>query len=90
MSFALRIRNQCNRHFISSPALLPPGTHDQLIAGSSRGRGNRAAGWFADYIKEQNNTEMESRILEEGINGWATGGDEYVRMMDEYDAAVWK
>ncbi|KAH6714563.1 Rhodanese-like domain-containing protein [Leptodontidium sp. MPI-SDFR-AT-0119] len=58
--------------------------------GSSRGRGNRAAGWFADYIKEQNNTEMESRTLEGGIKGWATGGDEYVRMMDEYDAAVWK
>jgi arsenical-resistance protein 2 len=33
---------------------------------------------------------MESRTLEEGIKGWATGGDEYVRMMDEYDAAVWK
>ncbi|KAI9801622.1 MAG: hypothetical protein M1825_003301 [Sarcosagium campestre] len=58
--------------------------------GSSRGRGNRAAGWFADYIKEQNNTEMESRLLEEGIKGWATGGEKYVRMMDEYDAAVWK
>ncbi|PVH68964.1 hypothetical protein DL98DRAFT_440056 [Cadophora sp. DSE1049] len=58
--------------------------------GSSRGRGNRAAGWFADYIKEQNNTEIESRTLEEGIKGWATGGDKYVRMMDEYDAAVWK
>jgi arsenical-resistance protein 2 len=33
---------------------------------------------------------MESRTLEEGIKGWATGGEEYVRMMDEYDAAVWK
>ncbi|KAI9892620.1 MAG: hypothetical protein M1814_001313 [Vezdaea aestivalis] len=58
--------------------------------GSSRGRGNRAAGWFADYIKEQNNIGMESRTLEGGIKGWATGGEEYVRMMDEYDAAVWK
>jgi len=58
--------------------------------GSSRGRGNRAAGWFADYIKDQNNTEMESRTLQEGIKGWATGGDVYVEMMDEYDAAVWK
>lgn len=60
------------------------------IAGSSRGRGNRAAGWFADYIKEQNNTEMESYTLGEGIKGWATGGDEYARMMDEYDDTVWK
>ncbi|PQE10391.1 arsenate reductase (Arc2) protein [Rutstroemia sp. NJR-2017a WRK4] len=58
--------------------------------GSSRGRGNRAAGWFADYIKEQNNTEMESCTLEGGIKGWVAGGKEYVEMMDEYDAAVWK
>ncbi|KAH6714567.1 Rhodanese-like domain-containing protein [Leptodontidium sp. MPI-SDFR-AT-0119] len=58
--------------------------------GSSRGRGNRAAGWFADYIKEQHNIEMESRTLERGIKGWATAGDEYVRMMVEYDAAVWR
>ncbi|KAF2802898.1 uncharacterized protein BDZ99DRAFT_503598 [Mytilinidion resinicola] len=73
-------------------ALLSTATIRTVIwyCGSSRGRGNRAAGWFADYIKEQNNTEMESRTLEEGINGWATGGDEYVRMMDEYDAPVWK
>jgi len=33
---------------------------------------------------------MESRTLQEGIKGWATGGDVYVEMMDEYDAAVWK
>ena len=33
---------------------------------------------------------MESYTLEEGINGWATGRDEYVRMMDEYDALVWE
>jgi arsenical-resistance protein 2 len=33
---------------------------------------------------------MESRTLEGGIKGWVAGGDEYVGMMDEYDAAVWK
>jgi len=32
---------------------------------------------------------MESCILEGGIKGWATAGDEYVRMIDEYDASVW-
>ncbi|MCJ1409510.1 hypothetical protein MMC19_003591 [Ptychographa xylographoides] len=73
-------------------ALLSTATIRNVIwyCGSSRGRGKRAAGWFADYIAEQNNTEMESRTLEEGIKGWAKGGEEYVRMMDEYDAAVWK
>ncbi|KAG4437226.1 hypothetical protein IFR05_007280 [Cadophora sp. M221] len=58
--------------------------------GSSRGRGNRAAGWFADYIKEQHDTEMESRTLEGGIKGWATAGEEYTKMMVEYNVAVWK
>jgi arsenical-resistance protein 2 len=58
--------------------------------GSSRGRGTRAAGWFADYIKDQNDARMESGILEEGIKGWATAGDEYVKMMDGYDASVWE
>ncbi len=33
---------------------------------------------------------MESVNIEEGIKGWATGGDGFVRFMDEYDAAVWK
>ena len=58
--------------------------------GSSMGRGSRAAGWFADYIKEQNDTRMESRVLEGGIKGWASSGDEYVTLMDDYDAAAWK
>lgn len=60
-----------------------------LYAGSSRGRGSRAAGWFSDYIQDQKDTEMESYALEEGIKGWATGGEEYVNLMDEYDASVW-
>ena len=64
--------------------------------GSSRGRGSRAAGWFADYINDQqqkndiNSTTMESYILEGGIKGWATAGEEYVEMMDEYEVSVWK
>ncbi|KAF4636487.1 hypothetical protein G7Y89_g1599 [Cudoniella acicularis] len=58
--------------------------------GSSRGRGSRAAGWFADYIQDQNDGRMESYALEEGIMGWATAGEEYVEMMDEYNASVWE
>ncbi|KAF8859769.1 Rhodanese-like protein [Acephala macrosclerotiorum] len=57
--------------------------------GSSKGRGTRAAGWFADYLKEQNDRMMESLVLEGGLKGWATAGDEYVKLMDGYDAAVW-
>ena len=58
--------------------------------GSSRGRGSRAAGWFSDYIQDQNDTKMESFALEGGIKGWATAGEEYVKKMTEYDPSVWE
>lgn len=32
---------------------------------------------------------MESYALEDGIKGWANAGEEYVKMMVEYDASVW-
>lgn len=61
-----------------------------LAVGSSRRRGNHAAGWFADYIVEKGDTVMRSCCtLEDGINGWAPAGEEYVKLMDEYCEAVW-
>ncbi|KAF3939145.1 hypothetical protein ABW19_dt0205031 [Dactylella cylindrospora] len=57
---------------------------------SSRGRGTRTAGWFKDYIDEQNDTEIQSVILVDGIKGWATAGGEYVERMDEYVESYWK
>ncbi|GAB1313398.1 hypothetical protein MFIFM68171_03608 [Madurella fahalii] len=56
---------------------------------SSRGRGTRAAGWFADYISDQGDSEMQSLVLVGGIKGWATAGPEYTQWMDEYDEPVW-
>lgn len=58
--------------------------------GSSRGRGPRAAGWFDDYIKDQNDSSMQSLVLVDGIKGWSTAGEEYVQLMDEYQEKVWK
>ncbi|KAJ5631196.1 Rhodanese-like domain-containing protein [Penicillium longicatenatum] len=58
--------------------------------GSSRGRGPRAAGWFAEYLEEQKDEGMESLVLEGGIKGWAAAGDDYTRLMDEYDESKWK
>jgi arsenical-resistance protein 2 len=58
--------------------------------GSSRGRGTRAAGWFDDYIRDQGNSTMTSCILVEGINGWAQAGEEYVRLMDDYQEEHWR
>jgi arsenical-resistance protein 2 len=28
-------------------------------------------------------------VLDSGIKGWATAGEEYISWMDDYDAAVW-
>jgi arsenical-resistance protein 2 len=60
-----------------------------LFLASSKGRGNRAAGWFADYIADQGDDQMKSIALAEGVKGWATAGGEYVQWMTEYDAKVW-
>jgi arsenical-resistance protein 2 len=48
------------------------------------------AGWFADYLKEQGNPDMESLVLEGGINGWVTGGADFIKLMDGYEEAFWK
>jgi arsenical-resistance protein 2 len=60
-----------------------------VVAGSSRGRGNRAAGWFADYIHSQNDTVMKSLVLDGGIKAWVAAGEKYIQLMDEYEPAVW-
>lgn len=56
---------------------------------SSRGRGNRAAGWFSDYIAIKGYSEMESLVLFEGVKGWAKAGADYIQWMDEYDEKAW-
>jgi hypothetical protein len=58
--------------------------------GSSQGRGPRAAGWFADHLAEQGDSNMQSLVLEGGIKGWATAGPKYTDFMDEYEAQAWK
>ncbi|KAJ5257228.1 hypothetical protein N7478_013332 [Penicillium angulare] len=60
-----------------------------LVFGSCGGRGPRAAAWFADYLERQNDTTLQSLVLEGGIKGWAASGTEYTEWMDEYDASVW-
>ncbi|KAK0743466.1 hypothetical protein B0T18DRAFT_329537, partial [Schizothecium vesticola] len=56
---------------------------------SSRGRGNRAAGWFVDHLSDRGDSDMQSLVLVDGIKGWATAGPEYTQWMDEYDESVW-
>lgn len=57
--------------------------------GSSRGRGNRAAAWFADHIKEQSDENMQSLALEGGIKGWVAEKGRYLQYMQEYDESYW-
>ncbi|KAJ5561902.1 hypothetical protein N7535_003635 [Penicillium sp. DV-2018c] len=57
--------------------------------GSSSGRGTRAAGWFADYLEDKQDTQVKSLVLTGGIKGWAAAGPEYTSLMDGYDASVW-
>ena len=60
------------------------------IAGSSRGRGTRAAGWFDDLIAEKKDGRMKSVTLEEGIKGWALAGEKYQKYMVGLDKAAWE
>jgi len=57
--------------------------------GSSRGRGNRAAGWFQDLLTEKEDHDIASLVLVEGIAGWVKGGAEYTKLIDEYDPEAW-
>ncbi|KAL4749182.1 hypothetical protein BDW72DRAFT_214312 [Aspergillus terricola var. indicus] len=62
-----------------------------FYCGSSQGRGTRAAGWFADYLRQQGVEESETKSwkLEGGIKGWARDGEDYTALMEGYDRAVW-
>jgi arsenical-resistance protein 2 len=59
------------------------------MVATSRGRGNRAAAWFGDYLKQQNDSDIQSLALLEGILGWATAGSEYTQHLDEYVPEAW-
>ena len=56
---------------------------------SCSGRGSRAAAWFADHIKEKNDTEMQSLKLDGGIKAWVKGGEEYTAQMVGFDQGYW-
>ncbi len=75
------------RPFVTLRVLLSRLNHD---AGSSSGRGPRAAAWFADFLEEQGDSKMESLVLEGGIKGWVKGGEEFVKLMDGYEASTWE
>ncbi|KAF2837687.1 arsenate reductase [Patellaria atrata CBS 101060] len=50
--------------------------------GSSRGRGSRAAVWFADLVEDSGVDGISSLALTGGITGWVQAGEEYGDLMD--------
>ncbi|ODM14271.1 hypothetical protein SI65_10326 [Aspergillus cristatus] len=56
---------------------------------SSRGRGNRAAAWFGDYLKVQGAADIQSVSLLEGIVGWVHAGPEYTEHIEGFDPEAW-
>jgi arsenical-resistance protein 2 len=58
--------------------------------GSSKGRGTRGAAWFADYLEDQGNKDIQSLVLAEGIKGWVGAGPEYTDLMLEFNSKVWE
>ncbi|KAJ5678671.1 Rhodanese-like domain-containing protein [Penicillium macrosclerotiorum] len=70
--------------------LASSGVHHVIwYCGSCGGRGPRAAAWFADYLRQVQDTSMTSMILEGGIKGWVAAGAKYTELMDGYDASFW-
>lgn len=59
------------------------------VEGSSKGRGSRAAGWFADYIADKADKDMESIVLSGGIKEWVAGGVEFTELVTEYQLEEW-
>lgn len=48
------------------------------------------AAWFADFIGEKGDSEIESYSLLKGVLGWATASKEFTDMMDGYNEEVWQ
>lgn len=69
---------------------MPILSNEPPFPGSSRGRGTRAAGWFADHIQARGDSGLQSLVLEGGIKGWVAEGKEYRELMDGFDEAAWE
>ncbi|KAL1609220.1 hypothetical protein SLS59_001584 [Nothophoma quercina] len=61
-----------------------------FYCGSSNGRGPRCSGWFADYIADKGDDQIQSLTLGGGIKGWVKAGDLYTQQMEGFDPEYWK
>lgn len=62
------------------------------LKGSSKGRGNRAASWFADYVAEHDKSDcpIQSVALVQGIKGWVGAGPNFISKVSEFEAKLWR
>jgi arsenical-resistance protein 2 len=57
---------------------------------ASNGRGPRCSGWFADYIADQGDNQVQSLTLGGGIKGWVKAGEPYTKSMEGFEPEYWK
>jgi hypothetical protein len=57
--------------------------------GASNGRGPRCSGWFADYIADQGDDQVQSLTLGGGIKGWVKAGEPFIRHMEGFEPEYW-
>lgn len=70
--------------------IFPTSIHASRPIATSRKRGNLVAGWFTDPLSRKGDSEIESFALLDGVLGWATAGEEFTDLMEEFEAEVWK
>ncbi|KAF2736648.1 Rhodanese-like protein [Polyplosphaeria fusca] len=61
-----------------------------FYCGSSSGRGPRCSAWFADYLAEKKENNVQALTLAGGIKGWVKGGEAYTNNVDGYEPDYWK
>ncbi|KAJ4987410.1 arsenate reductase [Stagonosporopsis vannaccii] len=61
-----------------------------FYCGSSNGRGPRCSGWFADYIAEKGDDQIQSLTLGGGIKGWVKAGESYTQEMEGFEPQYWE
>jgi arsenical-resistance protein 2 len=63
-----------------------------FYCGSCSGRGPRSAAWLKDYMLSKGKTDKDVEgvgYLEGGIKGWVKADNEYIELMDGYEAEKW-
>ncbi|KAF2831241.1 Rhodanese-like protein [Ophiobolus disseminans] len=61
-----------------------------FYCGASNGRGPRCSAWFADYIADKSDEQVQALTLGGGIKGWVKAGEQYTQQMEGFEPEYWK